>query len=108
MRWLDSIFPTMEPVCFDLVSELLHTLRFLSIDRRARRRRGSAAVDEQLLALDMRGVVGGEEQHRLRDVIGLADAPERRGAADTRFKHLLRFRRGGRRTPDRRSDRARA
>ena len=47
--------------------------RASAIDRRAGRRRGCAAIDEQLLALNVGGIVGGEEQHGLCDVIGLAD-----------------------------------
>ncbi len=41
----------------------------------------------------MRGIIGGEEQHRLRDVIGFANAAERRGQSDARLERLLGFRR---------------
>src|SRR5690348_10708003 len=75
-------------------------------DRRAGGGSGSAAVDEELLPLDMRGVVGGEEQHGPGDMLGFADVAEWRGAADPRFKRLLRFRRCGRGAPDRGADRA--
>ena len=48
------------------------------IDRRTARRRGRTAIDEQFLALHMRGIVRRQEQHRLGNVIGFTDAAERR------------------------------
>ena len=48
------------------------------IDRRTARRGRRAAVDEQFLALHMGGIVRGQEQHRFRNVIGFAEAAERR------------------------------
>src|SRR5438309_11296247 len=59
------------------------------IDRCTARRGRGAAVDKQFLALHMRGIVRGEEQHRLRDMIGFADAAERRGCPDAPLERLL-------------------
>src|SRR6266851_8687275 len=56
------------------------SLRLSAIDRRARRRTRRAAIDEDLRALNVRSIVGGEEQHRLGNFVGLAEPPERNGA----------------------------
>src|SRR3954462_6161076 len=45
-----------------------HALR--AIDRRAGWRARGAAIDEDLCALNIGGIVGSEEQHRLRNLLG--------------------------------------
>jgi len=46
------------------------------------------------LSLHVRGIIASEEQHRLCDMIGFADPPERRGPSDPALsKRLLGFRR---------------
>src|SRR5690242_16430830 len=67
------------------------------VDRRTARRGRRATIDEQFLALHMGGIVRGEEQHRLRDVLGFAEAAERCRQRDAFFKSLFGFRRGNRR-----------
>ena len=64
-----------------------------AIDRRARRRGRRAAVDEEFLALHMRGIVRREEQHRLRNVIRFTNPAERRRLRDALLEGLLGFRR---------------
>ena len=50
-----------------------------AIDRRACGRTRRAAIDEDLRALDIRRVVGGEEQHGFCDLFRFAEASERNG-----------------------------
>src|SRR5882672_9298562 len=77
------------------------------VDRRAARRGRRTTVDEQFLALYMRGIVGSEKQHGLRNVIRFTHAPERCASPDALFEGLLGFRRRQRGAPDRGADRAR-
>ena len=56
--------------------------RLSAIDRRAGRGAGRAAVDKDLRGLDVRGIVGGEEQHRPGNFLRLAKPPERNAAGN--------------------------
>ena len=73
-----------------------------AIDRRACRRSRGAAIDENLGAIDVRRVVGGEEQDRLGHFLGFAEPSQRNAARDVLVQHREGF--GGRRRaiPDRR------
>src|ERR1700681_4296489 len=77
-------------------------LRLSAIDRRARRRTRRAAIDEDLRALNVRSIVGSEEQHRLGDFIGFAEPPERNGAGNSLVQNSECFGSGSRTAPDRR------
>ena len=48
----------------------------------------------------MRGIVGGQEQHRLRNVVGFTDTPERRSGADALLERFPGFHRRQGRTPE--------
>ena len=52
---------SVQPAGFDIAGIFASA----PIDRRTARRGRGTAVDEQFLTLDMRGIIGGEEQHRL-------------------------------------------
>jgi hypothetical protein len=73
-------------------------------DRRACRRSRGTTVNEDLGALHVRGVVGGEEQHRLGDMISLRHPSKRRYARNALLQRGKRGRVGRRAVPDRRGD----
>ena len=80
--------------------------KLAAIDRRAGGRCRCTAIDEQFLPLHMCRVVGRQEQHRLRDVIGFTDASERRGLSDPLLERFLGLGRCDRSAPDRGAHRA--